>query len=399
MLQLHLLHTCCIVNIYTRKQRWKLFLLATALVIGISSLWYTNNLVQKLSEQEKVKVELWAQAVRHLSDVSINAGDLTFALTVLQSNTTIPVIQTDSNRMYKTSINLDSADLKKPGYIENEIRVMQSQHEPIVVKYDKNNYDLIFFKDSVLLNQLRYYPYFQLGVITLFLMVSYLAFSSSRKAEQNQVWVGMAKETAHQLGTPLSSLVAWVEYLKLKDNGDEHLREIEKDVMRLQTITERFSKIGSAPALQKKNLKEVITESIAYIRSRTSSKIQFTLTSLPNHSHQVFAPVNVPLFEWVLENIFKNAIDAMEGEGSVSIHITDQQQFVYIDISDTGKGIAKSKFKTVFKPGYTSKNRGWGLGLSLSKRIIEEYHNGQIFVKASELNKGTTFRIVLSKQA
>lgn len=384
-------------NIYTRKQRWKLSLLLAALLIGITSLWYTNNLVKKLSEQEKIKVELWAKAVRHLSDVSVNAGDLTFALDVLQSNTTIPVIQTDSNNVMKNQILLDTILLNNPAYIAEQIHIMKSQHDPIIVKYDKENFDYIYYKDSVILTQLRYYPYFQLAVITLFLLVSYLAFSTSRKAEQNQVWVGMAKETAHQLGTPLSSLVAWLEYLKSKQKDDEYIHEIEKDINRLQTITERFSKIGSAPALQKENLNQVLSNSISYIKSRTSSKVSFNLSSFPNHNHIVYAPVNVPLFEWVLENIFKNAVDAMKGDGKISINITDQQQFVYIDINDTGKGIPKAKFKTVFKPGYTSKDRGWGLGLSLSKRIIEEYHHGHIFVKSSEVSKGSTFRIVLNK--
>ncbi|MEO5571572.1 MAG: HAMP domain-containing sensor histidine kinase, partial [Bacteroidia bacterium] len=282
-------------------------------------------------------------------------------------------------------------------YLHEQIAEMKKQHVPIDVKIDKNNTNYIYYKDSVILQQLRYYPYFQLGVISLFLLVSYLAFSSSRKAEQNQVWVGMAKETAHQLGTPLSSLVAWLEYLKLQNKNDEHVVEIQKDVNRLQTITERFSKIGSAPTLKKENIAEVIHNSIAYIKSRISSKVDFSVTSVPNHSHIIYVPINVPLFEWVLENIFKNAVDAIEGNGKISILITDQQQFAYIDICDTGKGIQKSKFKTVFKPGYTSKKRGWGLGLSLSKRIIEEYHSGHIFVKSSELNKGTVFRIVLNK--
>ncbi len=384
-------------NIYTRKQRWKLLLLLAALLIGISSLWYTNSLVEKLSGQEKMKVELWAQAVRHLSDVTDNTGDLTFAFNVLQSNTTIPVIQTDSNDVLKNFTNLDSALMASPVYVTEQIRIMKSQHEPIRVQYDKNSFDYIYYKDSYLLTNLQYYPYFQLTVITLFLLVSYLAFSTSRKAEQNQVWVGMAKETAHQLGTPLSSLVAWVEYLKSEGQTNDHLREIEKDVSRLQTITDRFSKIGSAPALQKENIKEVIARSIDYIKSRSSSRISFSLTSMPNHSHVIYAQVNIALFEWVLENLFKNAIDAMEGDGSIKVHVTDQQQFVYIDIADSGKGIPKSKFKTVFKPGYTSKSRGWGLGLSLSKRIIEEYHAGQVFVKSSEAGRGTTFRIVLQK--
>lgn len=387
-------------NIYTRKQHWKLFLLMAALLIGISSLWYTNKLVKKLSEQEKIKVELWAQAVRHLSDVSVNAGDLTFALNVLQSNNTIPAIIADEKGNIKTSINLDSLRITELDsvYIKDQLQIMKGQHAPIEVKIDKNNSDYIYYKDSTILTQLRYYPYFQLAVISLFLLVSYLAFSTSRKAEQNQVWVGMAKETAHQLGTPLSSLVAWVEYMKLQNKNEEHLDEIQKDINRLQTITERFSKIGSAPTLKKENIAEVIESSIQYIKTRISSRVIFSLTSVPNHNHSVLVPLNVPLFEWVLENIFKNAVDAIEGDGKIAVNITDQQQFVYIDISDSGKGIPKSKFKTVFKPGYTSKKRGWGLGLSLSKRIVEEYHAGQIFVKSSELNKGTTFRIVLNKQ-
>ncbi|MCC6383992.1 MAG: sensor histidine kinase [Bacteroidia bacterium] len=385
-------------NIYSRKQRWKLFLLAAALLIGLTSLWYTNNLVSKLAEQEHIKVELWAKAISHLSDVSLQAGDLTFALDVLQSNNTIPVLLTDSNYQVKTSINVDSIHLSDPKWVKNLINEMRSQHDSIVVRYDPVNYDLIFYKDSILLNQLRYYPFFQLAVISLFLIVSYLAFSSSRKAEQNQVWVGMAKETAHQLGTPLSSLLAWVELLKMKNKSAEHITEIEKDISRLETITERFSKIGSAPVLNREDVKVVTEHSMNYIRSRASSLIQFSLQSVPNHSHLVMAPLNIHLFEWVLENIFKNAIDAMQGQGKIDVLITDQQQFVYIDITDSGCGIPKSKFKTIFKPGFTSKERGWGLGLSLSKRIIEEYHKGQIFVKASELNKGTTIRIVLNKQ-
>jgi len=234
-------------------------------------------------------------------------------------------------------------------------------------------------------------------VIALFLAVSYLAFSTSRKAEQNQVWVGMAKETAHQLGTPLSSLMAWLEYLKAQPHAFEHLPEMEKDIIRLNTITERFSKIGAAPALKKENLTTVMQTAIDYIRTRTSSKVVFSLQNQQNYDVEV--PLNVPLFEWVLENLFKNAIDAMSGEGSITVRIADQNQFIYLDVTDTGKGIPKSKYKTVFKPGYTSKNRGWGLGLSLSKRIVEEYHGGQIFVKSSEPGKGTTFRIVLKKSA
>ncbi|MBK9402866.1 MAG: HAMP domain-containing histidine kinase [Bacteroidetes bacterium] len=382
-------------NIYTRKQRWKFVLLMIALLIGIGSLFYTNQLVKKLSIEEKKKVELWAEATRQISDINAEPGDISFALSVLTDNNTVPVILTDEKRQVISTRNLDSLKLDDKGYVATELLEMIEQHEPIEISFAADQKNYIFYKDSYLLTQLRYYPYFQLAVIALFLAVSYIAFSSSRKAEQNQVWVGMAKETAHQLGTPLSSLMAWLEYLKSKPQPEEHLPEIEKDIVRLNTITERFSKIGSAPALKKENMTLVMQNAIDYIRSRASSRVNFKLEN--GQAYDVEAPMNVPLFEWVLENLFKNAIDAMSGEGSITVRITDQNQFVYLDISDTGKGIAKSKYKTVFKPGYTSKSRGWGLGLSLSKRIVEEYHGGQIFVKSSELNKGTTFRIVLNK--
>jgi two-component system, sporulation sensor kinase E len=383
------------VNIYTRKQRWKLALLFAALVIGIASLWYTNRLVVALSEQEKKNVELWASALRQLAITEVETGDVTFSLEVLRSNNTIPSILTDANGNIISARNLDSVKSENPEWLKEQLREMKSQQEPIQIIFGKEgekNY--VYYRDSFLIQQLRYYPFFQLAVISLFLLVSYLAFSTSRKAEQNQVWVGMAKETAHQLGTPLSSLMAWVDYLKLQGKY-EHLDEIEKDISRLNTITERFSKIGSAPSLKKENVNEVVQNSINYIQSRSSSRVKFSLHN--SASYDVHAPMNVPLFEWVLENIFKNAVDAMTGEGAIDVYITDQQQFVYIDITDTGKGIPKSKFKTVFKPGYTSKSRGWGLGLSLSKRIVEEYHAGHIFVKSSDINKGTTFRIVLPK--
>ncbi|CAN5536456.1 HAMP domain-containing sensor histidine kinase [soil metagenome] len=383
-------------NIYTRKQRWKLTLLIVALLIGIGSLWYTNQLVQKLSVEEKKKVELWAEATRQISNINTEPGDISFALSVLTNNTTVPVILTDEKKTIVSNRNLDSLKSENSEYLKQELAIMTEQHDPIEISFADNQKNYIYYKDSYLLTQLRWYPYFQLAVIALFLIVSYIAFSSSRNAEQNQVWVGMAKETAHQLGTPLSSLVAWLEYLKSKPQPEEHLIEIEKDVDRLNTIAERFSKIGSAPALKKENLTEVMQNAINYIGSRASSRVKFSLQN--QQSYDVEAPLNVALFDWVLENIFKNAIDAMSGEGSITVKITDQQQFAYIDITDTGKGIPKSKYKTVFKPGYTSKSRGWGLGLSLSKRIVEEYHAGQIFVKNSDLNKGTTFRIVLRKQ-
>lgn len=384
-------------NLYTQKQRWKIFLLVAALFIGATSLWYTNRLVKSLSEEEKKKVELWAEATRKLADINDVNVDLNFLSNVISNNTTIPVLLTDENGEIISYRNLDSLRMLNPEFALKELNLMKSQHAPIPISLFDGQKNFIYFKDSTILTNLRYYPYFQLTVIALFLLVSYLAFSSSRRAEQNQVWVGMAKETAHQLGTPLSSLIAWLEYLKLKGADKEYTLEIEKDVQRLQTITDRFSKIGSKPDLRKENIVQVMQHAIDYMQSRTSEKVHFIINNTSGHPLNI--PLNIPLYEWVIENILKNAIDAMAGEGKITTTITDQHQYVYVDIHDSGKGIPKSAYKTVFKPGYTTKNRGWGLGLSLSKRIIEEYHNGQIFVKNSEANKGTTFRIVLRKFA
>ena len=381
-------------NIYTQKQRWKILLLIAALLIGTASLWYTNRLVKKLSVEERKKIELWSEATRRLADISEINSDINFLSIVISNNNTIPVIWADDKFEVISYRNLDSLKALDKEYLQKQVGIMRLEHTPIEIKIGKNLKQYILYKDSDLLVRLRFYPFFQLGVIALFLFVSYLAFSTSRKAEQNQVWVGMAKETAHQLGTPLSSLMAWLELLRMRGMSIEYTSEIEKDIQRLQTITERFSKIGSAPALSKVNVYEVLTRSVDYIKTRSSPSVEFVIDA-PNV--EVFAPMNVPLFEWVIENILKNALDAMSGKGKISLIITDQQQFVYIDITDTGKGIPKATYRTIFKPGYTTKNRGWGLGLSLSKRIIEEYHDGQIFVKSSEMNKGTTFRIVLNK--
>ena len=381
-------------NIYTQKQRWKLLLLVAALLIGAASLWYTNKLVNKLSEEEYKRIQLWAEATRRLADVTEMNTDINFLSSVISNNNSIPVIWADEEFKVISYRNLDSLKALDSTYLNRQALIMRTEHDPIEIRIGQNLKQYILYRDSDLLIRLRYYPYFQLGVIALFLFVSYLAFSSSRNAEQNQVWVGMAKETAHQLGTPLSSLLAWLEFLKIKGTSSEYTNEIEKDIQRLQTITDRFSKIGSAPSLKKENVRTVMQHSIDYIRTRSSDKVTFSLEA---PAYDIQAPMNVPLFEWVVENILKNALDAMEDNGRILVMITDQQQFVYIDISDTGKGVPKSSYKTIFKPGFTTKNRGWGLGLSLSKRIIEEYHDGQIFVKSSEIGKGTTFRIVLKK--
>ena len=316
-----------------------------------------------------------------------------FITEVVNNYASVPVLITDgSKKIMIASGNLGNEDVKDKASLDALIAKMSKQNLPIAIDLGAGEKNYIFYQDSSLLLLIKYFPFIQLGVIAFLILIGYSLFSTARKAEQNQVWVGMAKETAHQLGTPLSSLIAWNELMKAR-GGNEDLIEIEKDINRLETITERFSKIGSKPQLDKHNIKEVLTHAMDYMRSRTSKKIEFTLKS----DTSVEVKCNVALFEWVVENLIRNAADAMEGEGQINIHVFDQSQFVYIDIEDTGKGIPKSKFKTVFKPGYTTKKRGWGLGLSLTKRIIENYHGGKIFIKGSELDKGTTFRIVLNK--
>jgi len=384
-------------NIYAKKQQWKLFLILTAVVIGVSSLWYTNQLIKKLSIEERKKVELWAEATKQLANAEAST-DLTFPIKVIEENNTIPVILAEKDGGIISFVNLDSVKATDPHFLKRQLEIMRTEHEPIEVTIYEEYKQYIYYKNSTLLTQLRYFPYIQLGVISLFILVSYFAFSYSRKAEQNQVWVGMAKETAHQLGTPLSSIIAWIEVLRSKKVEEATINEIEKDLWRLETITERFSKIGAAPKLKNENLLQVLEESVNYIKTRVSGKVAFTISpDSGTQNDKLFAPLNKPLFEWVIENVLKNAVDAMNGNGSIKINVSDQTQFAYIDISNTGKGLPKSKHKTIFQPGYTTKQRSWGLGLSLSKRIIENYHNGKIFVKRSEPDKGTTFRIVLRK--
>jgi two-component system, sporulation sensor kinase D len=320
-----------------------------------------------------------------------------FISEVVINSASVPVIITDSTKSKIIAFgNLDSTKVNDEAYVNEMIASMQQQNKPIEIDLSGTGSSFVFYKDSYLLTQLKYYPYAQFFVIGLFLLVAYFLFSTARKAEQNQVWVGMAKETAHQLGTPLSSLMAWVEILKMKGIDNETIQELEKDANRFNTITQRFSNIGSLPKLEETNIVKVIYGAIEYVKARTSLKVQFSVNLQKDYAY--FVPLNEHLFEWVIENLCKNAIDAMEGEGIIDVAITEEGEFINIDVHDTGKGIAKSKFKTVFKPGYTSKQRGWGLGLTLSKRIIEEYHKGKIFVKSSVLGKGTTFRIALKKQ-
>ncbi len=320
----------------------------------------------------------------------------TFFSEVVTNSVSVPVIVIDSSRQNIIAFgNIDSVKMQNKSFVEKKIRQMAEEIEPIQLQLPNSGTTYIYYQDSALLTQIRYYPFVQFTIVGLFFLIAYLLFSTARKSEQNQVWVGMSKETAHQLGTPLSSMMAWIELLKMKGIEDEPVSEIEKDIHRLQNITERFSKIGSPPKLENENIVQIIYESIDYLNKRTSKKVKYIIQQ--NEKVEIIAPINKNLFGWVIENLCKNAIDAMSGVGQIKIDIQEEKQVIVIDISDTGKGITLPNFKTVFNPGFTSKQRGWGLGLSLSKRIIKDYHKGKIFVKSSIVGQGTTFRIVLNK--
>ena len=381
---------------YENKIWWKRFFFIAALLIGAFSLWYTNTLVKVLASEEDKKIKLWANATRLLIK---GEGDINFLLDIAKDNTTIPIILIDDKGNINATKNLDSTHVSDTAYLMEQLEIMKEQHEPIKIPYDETNnrYNYLYYKNSFILSQLKSYPIIQLTLIAFFALLSYFTLSASRRAEQNQVWVGMSKETAHQLGTPISSLKEWINLLREtdKEHQEELLVELDNDVRRLELITERFSKIGSDPVLKPENLDLVIENSLQYLNARSSSKVDLSVSILKPGN---WANINIPLFDWVIENLCKNAIDAMEGKGKIVVQLNHDEKHVYIDITDNGKGIPKSKFKTVFKPGFTTKKRGWGLGLSLVKRIVESYHNGSIYVRHSEMGKGTTFRIVLQVQ-
>jgi len=348
----------------------------------------------EINVSKNQKEYLYYSDSKLFTELTVVLNDLvkSFMKDVQTNASSVPVILTDSTQTRIINYgNVDTLKMKDSAYKNALIADMQQRNLPIEIELPDEGKQFIFYEESSLSKQLRYYPYFELGIISLFIMLAYFLFNSSRKSEQNRVWVGLAKETAHQLGTPLTSLMAWVEYFKSKNV--ELTDEMEKDVKRLETITSRFSKIGSTPQLEPYDVMDELKETKDYIRTRSSEKVKFTLNVTPDID--TVALLNPPLFSWVIENLFRNAIDAMSGQGAISIDVLRQVNTIIIDITDTGKGIAKGKFKTVFEPGYTTKSRGWGLGLSLCKRIIEDYHGGKITVKNSEINKGTTFRIVL----
>ncbi|MDR2040547.1 MAG: HAMP domain-containing histidine kinase [Bacteroidales bacterium] len=379
-------------NIYNLRSKWKIFLFICAIAIGLGSLLYTDYLIRKLAAEERKKIELWAEANRMVVKADIEDPNLEFYLQVIEDNTTIPVIQVDKDMNILDFMNLDPKKTQNQNYVLQQLEHMKSKHKPITISfYDHVQY--LYYDDSSILYQLSYYPYIQLGIIMLFVGIAYFAFNTSRKSEQNQVWVGLSKETAHQLGTPISSLLAITEMLKMQVEDQSLVNELEKDVNRLNAITERFSKIGSKPATPMTDLGQAIDRSLNYIRKRSSDKV--TICFDPP-ADPVMVPLSESLFSWVIENLCKNALDAMVGgAGQISIDLKHYKNRVTVDVSDTGKGIPKRKYKTVFKPGYTTKSRGWGLGLSLTKRIIEDYHAGKIFVLRSDPEKGTVFRIIL----
>lgn len=381
-------------NIYKQKQRWQLFLFITAVVIGLCSVLYTNWLVKKMTREEARKAALLANAFTQIINAGNQDANLGFYAGIIQDNETIPVIVTDTLGQVLFTRNLDSARLENPRYLSRKLKTMTAHAEPLVITLSPVEHQYLYYSRSLLLNQLLYYPYIQLGIVLLLIVIAYFAFRTSRRFEQNQVWVGLSKETAHQLGTPISSLMAWLEMMKIRSGDKEMLHELEKDINRLEKITERFSKIGSKPVLVRENILSVIDTAVQYIRKRSSDKIHFTV-KVP--AGDIIIPLNAALFEWVIENLCKNAIDALHGEGEIEISLADFTQVVYIDIKDTGKGIPKSMFLSIFRPGFTTKKKGWGLGLSLVKRIVEEYHDGRIFVHQSEINKGSVIRIVLKK--
>lgn len=367
--------------------------LAIVISIAIVSLvlWNTYKFFTLFKLEERTKMEIVATAQKELNNLDLDAST-TLPLAVLENNANIPMILVDQNEEIKSWQNLDSIKSKDPNYIKKQLELMKSENEPIVIQYASDKADYIYYRNSDLLNKLTYYPIALILILGLFLTVIYMMFSSSKIAEQNKLWTGMAKETAHQIGTPLSSLLGWIAILKTENVNDKYVEEIENDVYRLNTIANRFSKIGSLPELKELNLVEISKKAYDYLESRSSKQIRFEFAA----SHDsITANLNEELYGWVIENLIKNAIDAMQGKGSVNVMISSEAKGVRVLVTDTGKGIPKSQFKQIFKPGYTTKKRGWGLGLSLSKRIIEDYHKGKIFVKRSEIGKGTTFEIQL----
>lgn len=380
-------------SIYDSRQRLKYVFIIGAVVIAIASVFVSDLLIKDLAREERQKIEVWAEATRVVTseDPSLN---MKLILQIIQGNTSIPVMlcnEQDSVMNYK---NIELPEKNVEEFLYQKAQELKKKNQPIPIDMEDGTFQYLYYDDSINLKRLLIYPYAQLSVMAVFILIAFLALTSTKRAEQNKVWVGLSKETAHQLGTPISSLIAWLEYLKMKEVDPSLLEEMEKDVKRLETIADRFSKIGSQPEPVPLDIRDSIRAALNYMETRISSKVKITVEA---PEEPVMVLMNDSLFAWVVENLCKNAVDAMGGQGDIRFHIEEKAKKVYIDVSDTGKGILKSKFKTVFNPGYTTKKRGWGLGLSLVKRIIESYHGGKIYVKNSEIGKGTTFRIELNR--
>ncbi|HEY8689324.1 MAG TPA: HAMP domain-containing sensor histidine kinase [Chitinophagaceae bacterium] len=375
---------------------WRTGITLVAVAIVTGTIFYSNFLAKKIAAEERKKVNVWVQALKTRADTKESTAlDLTNIIT--SENTDIPIIETDEyDHPLGGGLNLDTIKIKSDtNYLKEKVKEFKNQHGPIIVDVNKepliqNKY---YYGDSLLLKQVRYYPMVQLFIVALFILIIFYSINVRNRSTQNQVWAGMAKETAHQLGTPLSSLQGWVEMLKEKEFDSTIAIEMEKDVDRLKLISDRFGKIGSTPKLEEKNIVEQIRNMVAYIKRRSPEKVNFTVDT--GGEEFIVAKISGPLFDWVIENLLKNALDAMEGKGSINIKIKNESDEIIIDVTDTGKGISTKNINKVFKPGFTTKKRGWGLGLSLSKRIIDQYHKGHLIVKHSEPGKGTTFRIVL----
>lgn len=383
------------VDLYSNKKQVKWLVVAVSIVIGTGSIWYTNGLVEELRERERRQIGLLSSALEYAATTMEN---LTFInQEIIQQNYSIPIIMVDASGnptgFRNISFDKNSTALDSVATLERELTEMRAEYEPILLPEADIQ---VYYRNSELLLNLKYYPYVQLAVIIIFGVLAYTLFNQSKIAEQNRVWAGLTKETAHQLGTPIASLMAWIDYLRhspVWEENKEIITEMDKDVVKLRMVTERFSSIGSKPVIQSENLYEVIEETLNYLRPRISTKVELNIHA---DSKDLDAMMNKPLFEWVIENICKNAVDAMRGKGRIDITvIQDSDKFVVVDITDIGKGMEKRMYKRVFNPGFTTRQRGWGLGLTLAKRIIEGYHGGRIFVKHSELGKGTTFRIIL----
>ncbi|MBQ6167112.1 MAG: HAMP domain-containing histidine kinase [Muribaculaceae bacterium] len=394
-------------NIYDSRRIWKVVFIAISLVLVALFLYISNNLVKDLAEQERERMEIWADATRELtmgSGGEEGGTDVDFLLRIIEANHNIPVLLVDS----KDNI-LDHRNFRLPEAVENpfdisptnmeylnkKLRRLKNSENKIEINIDKTTKQYLYYEDSTLLRRLAYFPYIQLAVLILFFAIAYFALMSIKRAEQNKVWVGLSKETAHQLGTPISSLMAWTQLLDSMGVDKSIVTDMDKDVKRLSTIADRFSKIGSMPDKELVSINEAVTSSLEYMRARIPKRVSLNIHTNEQTNNGVM--LSQTLFAWVMENLTKNAVDAMDGEGRLDITVEDSPNNVVILVKDTGKGIARKNFKNVFTPGFTTKKRGWGLGLTLVKRIIEEYHNGQIYIKESEVGKGTTFGIELPK--